>query len=124
MIQNKKTFQIEHTLDEATGRPFGSTYSGEFVVRRPTMADRHKIALVEAAGYAGVDPLQLAPQTLNTNYIFAHVTVLAEKKPDWFDQSKLWAGDSEAPSDDDRAILAVWKEVRAFLDSFRPAPAA
>lgn len=117
MIPNKHSFSIENTVNPATGKPFGSKYAGQFAVRRPNFADNRAIALRDAAAlsaYGPVDQRHLSLDVVNINFIFANLDVIAEKKPDWCDISKLY------DETDEQAIYTVWQEVKKFLDSFRP----
>lgn len=116
-MELKKTFSIDTIVDSATDRPFGSRFAGEFIVRRPTLADREKIAILDAARLP-VDRQAVPLQVENLSFVFSNMAVIAEKTPDWFDPSKLY-GDDDERTEDVRAVYAVWKEVRTFLNSFR-----
>ena len=116
MIPQKHSFSIELIKNPGNGEPFGAKYGGEFIVRRPTLADKRDIALRDAAAlniYGAVNPLQMDRDVVNINYIFANMDVIAEKKPDWFDMGKLYDGQDEA------AVYAVWQEVSRWLETFR-----
>jgi len=113
----KHSLSIEMQKNPETGEQFGSKYGGEFIIRRPTLADKRDIALRDAASlniYGQVNPLQMDRDVVNVNYIFANMDVIAEKRPEWFDMGKLYDGADEA------AVYAVWTEVSRWLDTFRP----
>lgn len=117
MSSNKHIFSIDHMENPDTGLPFGSRYAGEFSVRRPTLSDKREIALRDAARISlggAVNPLHLAVDVVNVNYIFANMDVIGETKPDWFDIGKLYEGE------DEQAVHAVWREVERWLATFRP----
>ncbi len=115
MSQNTHTFSIEHKEDPTGKRPFGSAFAGNFVVRRPTIADKQRAALAEASalslyGIASADLIDTSAK--NIIYIFSLVDAIAEEKPEWFDQNKLYDGE-------ENAIYAVWQEVSQWLKKFR-----
>ncbi len=117
MVPLKHSFSIEMLKNPKTGEQFGAKYGGEFVTRRPTLADKRDIALRDAAAlniYGQVNPIQMDRDVVNINYVFANMDVIAEKKPDWFDMTKLYDGQ------DEDAVYAVWTEVSRWLDTFRP----
>lgn len=119
-LKNTHTFSIDAKTNPETQRPFGSKYAGEFTVRRPTILDNQAIDLRDAAtlnAFGPVNPGQLSTDTTNLNFIFTNLAVIGEKKPDWFDMSKLYA-----EGEDKQAVYAVWAEVDGFLKSFRSAP--
>ena len=117
-IATKKTFTIDQIICGSTGQPFGPKYAGEFNIRRPSLLDKKNIAVKDAASmsFAGdVVPGMISDGTLLSSYIFSFVTTVAEAAlPGWFDMAEMYE------EQDEEAIFAVWKEVTAFLDSFRP----
>lgn len=112
------SFNIAQTINKATGQPFGPKYDGSFYIRRPTIGDKKAIALKDAAAmnaYGPINPDHVQEGIRLLAYVETFVTHLAEKElPPWFSLSKLY------DETDERAILAVWAEVTAFLDGFRP----
>lgn len=117
MIPLKHSFDISLQKNEKTGEQFGARYGGEFVVRRPTLADKRDIALRDQAAlniYGPVDIINMDRTVVNMNYIFAHLDVIGEKKPEWFSMDKLYDENDEA------AVYAVWQEVSRWLETFRP----
>jgi hypothetical protein len=112
------SFSIVSAINPLTGQPFGSKYAGQFVIRRPSLADKQMIQVKKAAtmsvfGYANED--MISAGTRLTILIFSQVTVTAEDKlPDWFNPEKMYEDDDEA------AMHAVSLEVNRWLDTFRP----
>lgn len=90
-------------------------YGGEFRVRRPTIADRQRISMLEAGQlnrHGVVDAETLDISNRNLNYIFSFFAVVGEEVPDWFKQEGLYEEDEEA-------VFAAFMEVSRWLDSFR-----
>lgn len=118
-MNNAVTFSISEKSNPSTDRPFGTKYDGEFVIRRPTIADITEIGIRKAAAMNRhgvlVEEHQIGGSSHDFLYIFTYMSVIAEV-PDWFDSAKMYEDDEN----DENAILAVWKEVRSFLDGFRP----
>jgi len=115
-MNNKKTFTINQKENPTSKRPFGESYGGEFTVRRPTLADKRTIAMMEHGAISSLGPVEVAQMptdVVNMNYIFSHLDVLCEDRPDWCYIDKLYEGD------DEQAVYAVWQEVKDFLDRFR-----
>lgn len=114
----KTAFSIEHLICEETGQQFGEKYRGVFSIRRPSLLDKRNIALLDAAGmsaYGQTAPGTVEPGLELINYIFAYVQTVAEDDlPAWFNMATMYTEEDEA------AVLAVWKEVGKFRDTFRP----
>lgn len=116
MSSNTNTFSIDKMINPETEQPFGSKYSGDFKVRRPTIADKEQIALLDAANLARegiLDNGSLNRDVTNLSYIFAHFSVIGEELPPWFDKSKLY-------EEDEPAVYFAWGEVSRWLKTFRP----
>jgi hypothetical protein len=115
-------FSIAEKINPISDKPFGSQYEGDFKVRRPTIADTTEIQIRKAAAMnrhgVPVEAHQLSGPSNDFLYIFTYMSVVAENVPDWFDSVKMYEDDEN----DENAILAVWKEVRSFIDGFRPKP--
>lgn len=113
---SRHVFSIEKTINPETERPFGDKFAGNFMVRRPTLADKRDIALREQLYMGGANPVTLDRDVVNHAYIFAHLDVLCEKdgRPDWCHPSKMFDG-----GEDEKALYAVWQEVDGFLKPFR-----
>lgn len=122
MAQNfVTTFSIEADINPETDRPFGNRYAGEFTIRRPSLADRIRIAVKDAASFSalGTAPLQsLSKDVVNLNFVFCHLDILADSRPAWCYPDKLWAD-----FEDEIAVYFVWQKMDAFFQSFR-APAS
>lgn len=115
-MSHKHTFSIEHEINPETGRPFGQRFAGEFTVRRPTTEDRESISLLDASNLCRlgkVDISLLNKDVVNLSYIFAHMSVIGEKLPPWFDKSALY-------DEDEIAVYSAWSEVSRWLATFRP----
>lgn len=113
---NKHTFSIDTLINPETERPFGNQYAGQFEVRRPTIADRESISLIDACNLSRlgkVDASLLNRDVVNLSYIFAYMSVIGEKLPAWFEKSKLYDGEDEV------AVYFVWAEVSRWLETFR-----
>lgn len=113
----KHTFSIEHSINPETEQPFGPKYAGNFTVHRPTIADNGQIALNYAALTGGrtvlLNPLMLDSHAINLMYVFCNMKVLADEKPEWFNEDELY-------EEDEAAVRAVHEEVERWLGSFRP----
>jgi len=118
MLKNQHSFSIENKLAPEEQGPFGLEYTGQFTVRRPTLGDKKAIALKDAASmsvYGPVDMQAVGEGTKLLSYIVTFVTHVSEGVlPPWFSLDKLYSEKDEA------AIMAVWEEVTAFIDTFRP----
>ena len=117
MSQNTHSFSIENVVNPVTGQPFGQKYAGLFAIRRPSLADKKAVALRDAASmnaYGEVNPGQISDGLALLSYIITFMSVVkTEDLPAWFDMNKLF------DDDDENAVLAVWDEVKKYLDSFR-----
>lgn len=122
MLQQQHSFCIQNKLVADTEEVFGPAYSGQFVIRRPTLADKRAIALKDAAGmcaYGAVDPAMLGGGLKLFSYICIFVGHLSEAPlPEWFGLEKMFDGK------DEDALMAVWTEVTAWLATFRSAATA
>lgn len=118
-VPQKTTVSIAGKAD-INGQVFGDRYAGSFSVRWPTISDRLSINIRSTArnnAHGPLDPKQLPDGWDLVGYIFAFMAVCGEDIPDWFDQEKLGA-EPEFFDQDSRAIIAVWKEVQLWLESF------
>lgn len=112
----RHVFSIAQKTNPLTGRPFGDKYDGAFTVRRPSIGDKLRIELKDAAAlhsFGAVNPNQLAEGTRMIGYAFATLAVIGEEKPEWFDMERLH------DESDEMAVLAVLGEVTAWIASFR-----
>jgi hypothetical protein len=124
MIPKKHSFSIEKKINPLTNAEFGPTYGGTFVIRRPSLQDRHISAVKRAAALSAFGPAseELIPfETRFQIQIFSFVGAIAcEALPEWFDPNQMYEDSDEA------AVQAVAEEVTAWLGSFRtednPAP--
>lgn len=115
---NSTEFSIEDVTSPITKAPFGSKYAGIFAIKRPSIKDKLAISLKDAAAisaYGISNPDQMLSEGVKLlSYIVTFVEVTANAPvPAWFDLSKMYE------DEDEEAILAVWNEIQAFLDTFR-----
>ncbi len=115
---NSTEFSIENVTNPITKAPFGSKYAGKFAIKRPSIKDKLAISLQDAAemsAYGISNPYQMLSEGIKLlSYIVKFVEVTAATPvPEWFDLTKMYE------DDDEEAILAVWNEIQAFLDTFR-----
>ena len=113
------SFSVENNINPNGGIPFGAKYRGTFTIRRQSLFDKTMISQKDAAERNAFGPVssgQIPPGIEISSYVFHAVTTLAVGAvPEWFDRSQIFDESDEA------AFFAVWKEVRSFQDSFRPA---
>lgn len=119
--QNTTEFSIENAICPITKAPFGSKYAGKFAIMRPSIKDKLTISLKDAAAmsaYGISNPEQMLSEGIKLlSYIVNFVEVSATAPvPEWFDLTKMYE------DEDEEAILAVWNEIKAFLESFRIKP--
>lgn len=116
-MSQQTTFSIENNVNPETSQPFGTKYGGMFSIRRPSLADKRNIALKDAASmnaYGQISPDQISSGLSLINYIFSFMSVVStEEPPAWFSMDKIF------DDTDESAVLAVWDEVKKYLDSFR-----
>lgn len=116
-LKTTTVISIENKIQESTGKPFGSKYSGTFTIRRPSLLDKRTIAIKNAASLAahGDVPQEALSDGINLiGYIFTFMETVAEAPmPKWFDMAEMF------DPEDEEALLAVWTEVGTWLDSFR-----
>lgn len=115
-MSQKHTFSIVQKTNSRTGKPFGEKYAGEFIVRRPSLGDKQRIELREAAAlssFGPVDAALIAPGTQLIIYLFAAINTIGESVPKWFDKESLY------DEDDELAAIAAWDEVASWLATFR-----
>lgn len=116
-MSDVKSFSVASLPDKPSENPFGSDYAGEFSLRRPSLLDKRNIALKEASQYSmygNISPDHVDEGVKFLSYIITYVSEIATKPlPEWFAMDKV------ITEKDERAIMAVWQEVTAFLESFR-----
>lgn len=115
-MENRHVFSIAQKENPLTGKPFGDQFAGSFTIRRPTIGDKMRIELRDAASmnaYGSVHPQQITEGTRLICWAFATLSVVGEERPEWFDQERLHSEDDEV------AVLAVYQEVAAWLATFR-----
>lgn len=117
MISKAHTFSVTDLIDSATGERFPAKYTGAFVVRRPSIGDQRRIDLLKAAKLNAFGTVGTSVEDLwaTVTYFFAFLEVCAEKGgvPDWLDEDALYE------DEDIRAVLAAWREVARWRNSFR-----
>lgn len=118
---NTTEISIENATNPITKAPFGSKYAGKFAIMRPSIKDKLTISLKDAAAmsaYGISNPEQMLSEGIKLlSYIVNFVeTTATAPVPEWFDLTKMYE------EEDEEAILAVWNEIQAFLDTFRVKP--
>ena len=85
----------------------GHVKAGTFTVRRPTLGDLGRIAVLKAKMSGGE---KLDAQTDFYNEMMASLQVVITDAPDWWAPADFFTADP---------LVEVWNHVRSWIDSFR-----
>lgn len=116
MSSSRHVFSIAQKINSVTGQPFGDHYCGTFTIRRPSIGDKKRIEIKDAASMAEfgrVNPDSLTDGMKLLSWAFSTMAIIGEEVPKWFDIDKLFE-----PSDE-VAVLSVWEEVADWFATFR-----
>jgi hypothetical protein len=101
-----KVVHVDYTDPET-----GLQYGGDFTIKRMTLGDIRKSAVMRAQLNGGLPESAIEENVRFLNTILAHLSYSIVKSPDWWKPEEFYNGG---------VIYDLYKEVTVFEDSFRP----